>query len=314
MNNPPLKGIATNLAGYGRYGDSQLVHMNPVEVQGIASLVPGGKLTTNPVTGQPEAFLPFLIPLISQFAPAAFSALAATPALAGASGLAGAIGSGLSFLGSNAAIGSAVASGAMEAARTGDIKQGLMSGLTSFGVGKALGGAKDIIAGVPEATTSAADAARAAMEGSAGTMTAEQISKLPASRELLKAQARADMPFKEIFKGEDGLMGGAKALTKGLTSSGAMIPIAIGEGQRAQMEADEDLARIAAQREEDQRQDYLRSQGLMEDAFAELESGYPGYTLAGGGIISLNPSDYMARRNGFGKLANEPVRMQEGGT
>ena len=121
MNNPPLEGIAKNLAGNGRYGDSQLVHMNPAEVQGIASLVPGGKLTTNPVTGQPEAFLPFLIPLISQFAPAAFSALAAP--LAGASVVAGAIGSGLSFLGSNAAIGSAVASGAMEAARTGDIKK-----------------------------------------------------------------------------------------------------------------------------------------------------------------------------------------------
>ena len=84
MNNPPLKGIATNLAGYGRYGDSQLVHMNPVEVQGIASLVPGGKLTTNPVTGQPEAFLPFLIPLISQFAPALFSTLGSSAALSGA--------------------------------------------------------------------------------------------------------------------------------------------------------------------------------------------------------------------------------------
>ena len=64
MNNPPFQGVANHLAGYGRYGDSQLVHMNPAEVQGIASLVPGGKLTTNPVTGQPEAFLPFLIPLI----------------------------------------------------------------------------------------------------------------------------------------------------------------------------------------------------------------------------------------------------------
>ena len=67
MNNyaPPLQGTANNLAQYGRYGDSMLVHMNPIEVQGIASLVPGGKLTINPVTGQPEAFLPFLVPLLS---------------------------------------------------------------------------------------------------------------------------------------------------------------------------------------------------------------------------------------------------------
>ena len=46
---PPLKGTADNLAQYGRYGDSMLVHMNPAEVQGIASLVPGGKLPLKPV-------------------------------------------------------------------------------------------------------------------------------------------------------------------------------------------------------------------------------------------------------------------------
>ena len=66
MNNyaPPLQGTANNLAKYGRYGDSMLVHMNPIEVQGIAALSPTGRLTTNPVTGQQEAFLPFLAPLL----------------------------------------------------------------------------------------------------------------------------------------------------------------------------------------------------------------------------------------------------------
>ena len=48
---------AERLAAQGRFGDSMLVHMNPEEVQGIASLVPGGRLTINPQTGQPEAFL-----------------------------------------------------------------------------------------------------------------------------------------------------------------------------------------------------------------------------------------------------------------
>ena len=61
---PPLQGMANQMAQYGRYGDSMLVHMNPVEVQGIAALSPTGSLTTNPVTGQPEAFLPFLAPLL----------------------------------------------------------------------------------------------------------------------------------------------------------------------------------------------------------------------------------------------------------
>ena len=153
MNNPPLKGIAANLAGYGRYGDSQLVHMNPAEVQGIASLVPGGKLTTNPVTGQPEAFLPFLIPLLSQFAPALFSSGAAAlgagagTALGtfGTTALGSALGTGLSALGSNAALGSAVASGALTAAAEGDLEKGVLSGLTSYGMGKAFGAAADAV-------------------------------------------------------------------------------------------------------------------------------------------------------------------------
>ena len=60
----PLQNQADEMAKYGRYGDTMLVHMNPYEVEGIASLSPTGKLTTNPVTGQPEAFLPFLAPLL----------------------------------------------------------------------------------------------------------------------------------------------------------------------------------------------------------------------------------------------------------
>ena len=62
----PLQGKAEELASYGRYGDSMLVHMNPIEVEGIAALTPGG-LTTNPVTGQPEAFA-FLIPMLASMA------------------------------------------------------------------------------------------------------------------------------------------------------------------------------------------------------------------------------------------------------
>ena len=57
MKNPPMQKDAERLAAQGRFGDSMLVHMNPREVEGIASLVPGGRLTTNPQTGQPEAFI-----------------------------------------------------------------------------------------------------------------------------------------------------------------------------------------------------------------------------------------------------------------
>tara|TARA_R100000008_G_scaffold69522_1_gene46905 strand:+ start:1489 stop:3774 length:2286 start_codon:yes stop_codon:yes gene_type:complete len=44
---------AQGLAGLGRYGDNMLVHMNPEEVAGLASL---GTITYNPITGLPEAW------------------------------------------------------------------------------------------------------------------------------------------------------------------------------------------------------------------------------------------------------------------
>ena len=40
MNRYPAKPMMDEMAKYGRYGDTMLVHMNPAEVAGIASLVP----------------------------------------------------------------------------------------------------------------------------------------------------------------------------------------------------------------------------------------------------------------------------------
>jgi hypothetical protein len=120
MNNPPLKHVADQLSKHGRYGDTMLVHMNPIEVAGIASLVPGGKLTTNPVTGQPEAFL-FLAPLIGSMLGSA----------AAGAGLLGGLGT---------LAGSAIGSGLATTLATGDLEQGLISGITGFGLGSALQG------------------------------------------------------------------------------------------------------------------------------------------------------------------------------
>ena len=58
---PQHSGTAQALASKGRFGDTMLMHVNPEEVQGIASVA--GGLTINPETGLPEAFwaaLPFL--------------------------------------------------------------------------------------------------------------------------------------------------------------------------------------------------------------------------------------------------------------
>ena len=66
MKQPPMQKQAERLAAQGRYGDTMLVHMNPAEVEGIASLMPGGQLTINPQTGQPEAFIGALIKAVQE--------------------------------------------------------------------------------------------------------------------------------------------------------------------------------------------------------------------------------------------------------
>ena len=68
MKQPPMQKQAERLAAQGRFGDTMLVHMNPAEVEGIASLMPGGQLTTNPQTGQPEAFIGTLLTIGSAIA------------------------------------------------------------------------------------------------------------------------------------------------------------------------------------------------------------------------------------------------------
>ena len=66
-----IKQQTKNVAAQGRFGDSMLLHVNPAEVKGLASAMP---ITINPETGQPEAFLPFLAPVLgSLIAPTIFS-------------------------------------------------------------------------------------------------------------------------------------------------------------------------------------------------------------------------------------------------
>ena len=106
---------AQQLAGMGRYGDSMLVHMNPKEVQGIASVMP---MTINPKTGQPEMFVGALL--------GSLLGSAFLPGLAGGTML-GAAGAG--------AIGSALGTWA----ETGDLEKGIMSGIMGYGMGNIFG-------------------------------------------------------------------------------------------------------------------------------------------------------------------------------
>jgi hypothetical protein len=136
-----MKPMAESLASQGRYGDSMLVHMNPVEVAGLRAAAQrmGGDLTTNPQTGQPEAFLPFLI------------------------------GMGLQGLGMSA-LGAGIATGIGTAAITGDLGQGALAGLGAFG-GAGMGEGLSAAGGVGTAGTAgtAGAAGTAGTAGAAGT-------------------------------------------------------------------------------------------------------------------------------------------------
>ena len=143
MNKYPAKPLMDEMAKYGRYGDSMLVHMHPAEVEGLASLVPGGKLPRNPVTGQPEAFY-FIIPMLMKAAGASLTALQ-----------------------------SAAITGAASAIGNKDIGKGVLDGITAgatAGIGDALRGV--LKAGTDTATqlatqSAAEGTAKAAAEGTA---------------------------------------------------------------------------------------------------------------------------------------------------
>ena len=151
-NARPMEPMAQQMAQQGRYGDSMLVHMNPAEVQGIAALSPTGSLTTNPVTGQPEAFLPFLAPLLGSMFGSSLLAGSTLGGLIGGAGL------------SSAAAG-AIGSGLATTLATGDVKKGLLSGITGFGLGKALGAAGDALnPDIANTTAALGDASTAASE------------------------------------------------------------------------------------------------------------------------------------------------------
>ena len=104
----------------GRYGDSVLMHVNPQEAQALAA-GSGGYLTVNPDTGLPEAFLPALLPILGGLGG---TALATSGALAGAGGLG-------AFLMANPYVAGAIGSGLGQTIATGDLGEGLKTGLIS---------------------------------------------------------------------------------------------------------------------------------------------------------------------------------------
>jgi len=114
-DNMDAKKQAQELASMGRYGDTMLMHVNPQEVAGLASLIP---LTVNPKTGQPEAFIGAIL---GSLLGGAF-----LPGLAGGTWL-------------TAAGGAALGSGLGTWAETGDLEKGVASAILGYGAGQIMG-------------------------------------------------------------------------------------------------------------------------------------------------------------------------------
>ena len=324
---PPLQGMANQMAQYGRYGDSMLVHMNPAEVQGIAALSPTGSLTTNPVTGQPEAFLPFLAPLLG-------SALGST-FLTGST-LGGLLGTGLS-----SGVAGAIGSGLATTAATGDLKKGIISGLTGYGVGKALGAASDVASGADVtqqaldtttelATEAAADytsqaanlnamSAAAGQPGSmidpvadiaqAGSQTADALARsnaLAGQQSALESQLASQRAGQTAMERAAAPFANPGTFGKALIKPANLAAIGVGEGQRGAMEMEERFARDAERFDREREAELERARQGLRSAYGQLESDYPGYKIPGyqaGGITSVNPNNYMSNLRGLQALA-----------
>ena len=343
MNNyaPPLQGTADNLAQYGRYGDSMLVHMNPIEVQGIAALSPTGRLTTNPVTGQQEAFLPFLAPLLG------------------------------SWLGLGAT-GSALLSGGIATiASGGDIKKGILTGLSSYFGGKLLDKIPSFgEAAVPDATTALTDVAADTATAIPEDLMGDILTGTANPSDALFAGVDSTLGSNVFGTGAAGTAGAgagaAGSLTdaatsaiepqdlwgRGLTRDGRIDWTRAGEldfkkdvagnligagaagAELAHLDRLEDLEKTQAGLDADREASLAEAEEGHERAVRQriYDYGWPdrgikprdpryaptGYgatpmTVAGGGLISLNPSDYNNKREGLARLMGEPVRMQGGG-
>jgi len=158
----PYSGLANLMAMRGRMGDTELVHMSPSEIKGLASL---GQLTVNPDTGLPEAFkLKSLLPTIA--------GIGAAVATGGTSLLIPAVATGLTSAVVNKDIGRGLFDGLLSYAG-GSIMRGLSGGGEAFGEL-----AKPAAATVTTATPSAA-ASKAAQEFTAAQMA--QVSPTAAS-------------------------------------------------------------------------------------------------------------------------------------
>jgi len=272
-----------------------LVHMNPIEVQGLANSMP---MTINPQTGQPEMFLPFLAPLLGGAAGTALFSGIMSPAVAGA-----------------------VGSGLATAIAEGDLKKGIMAGITGFGIGNVLG---QVGSGAQSASEQAIQEAITEAAADAGSAAAINPVVTQAIADKAGQQAAADAmanftgtvtedavarTLGENIAGQAGVGGLPLGATGGssvgpmdrlgmigenlfsedtlsaLAQPASYVPIALGEGQRGVMEAQEQFEEDMRKFEQDQAERKRRLYAMNPE---QIPFGSPYYSgVAEGGIVGL---------------------------
>jgi hypothetical protein len=327
-----IKQQTQNVANQGRYGDSMLLHVNPAEVKGLAQAMP---ITVNPETGQPEAFLPFLAPILGGMAGSALlTGAGATAAGAGILGTAGL----------SSALATGIGAGLATYAETGGSgSKALMSMLTGYGGAKAAelaGGAAassaDIATNTGNLTTELS--ANLAQDpnmlaqlpftgplpqgaplpelGNLGNMELQkQLAGFQPALQQSGANAadafyagadgfRPDLgdSLKQAFSGDGGYPEGFGNLLTGATNTSSYLPMSIGVGGRGIMESQDAFERQNQQMilddEERKRQMYLDNPEI------QLYSASGGMTqFQGGGGTDNYDSE-------SGKQVYAPVKQQ----
>ena len=110
------------------------------------------------------------------------------------------------------------------------------------------------------------------------------------------------------------------AVGKQLMGASSIVPIAVGEGQRAQMDAMRQQERIARQYERDQEEQGRRAEEILgtavglagQDYGLDLSGGNNPYTAydpnyANGGIVSVNPDYYQRALQEAAIIGTEPM-------
>ena len=312
----PLQNQANMLASKGRFGDSMLVHMNPTEVDVLRRMTPGGQLTINPDTGQPEAFLPLLLGLAGS--------LAGGAGLLGSSALLGSVGAGA--LGT--AIGSTIETGSLKEG----LKAGLISGVLGGVAGKLFQGADTVASAgakageeavkqtVPEvvaggginpfagapSTQAVASAAPAASSGAFMGMGSFPVASQVAVPEVATAAVEEAVKpsfIKQMIQG--GIPGDAAA---GIEQIGNLDPLGnVTAGA---------VSGLTGQTLSDQFNMMNMDSGPMldeddEDFFVPVQARDRGVQFAGADIGGTGEFDYFSEPFGFDPLP--PVGVKEGG-